>query len=127
MTLQYPHTSPALILTVVGGLCPAAPRKQYWVPAIWQYNMPEHLRLQHSEYASPQQPEGMPLLFTVWQSMEVSCKEELALDVKEFLIPRKFVQVAPAVTTQLSEGESLKRLLGTQSAGGKGSKRQATG
>jgi hypothetical protein len=59
--------------------------------------------------------------------MEVSRKEELVLDVKEFLIPRKFAQVAPAVTTQPSEGESLKCLLGTQSAGGKGSKRRATG
>ncbi|KAJ7800543.1 hypothetical protein B0H14DRAFT_2616125 [Mycena olivaceomarginata] len=102
MTLQYPHTSPTLILTVVCGLCPSALRKQYWVPVIWQYNMPEHLRLQHSEYVSPQQPEGMPLPFTVWQSMEVSRKEELVLDVKEFLIPRKFAQVAPAVTTQPS-------------------------
>ncbi|KAJ7884304.1 hypothetical protein B0H14DRAFT_2165096, partial [Mycena olivaceomarginata] len=72
---------------LVCGLCPAAPRKQDWVPAIWRYNMPEHLRLQHSEYASPQQPEGMPLPLAVWQSMEVSREEELALDVKEFLIP----------------------------------------
>ncbi|KAJ7817460.1 hypothetical protein B0H14DRAFT_3742116 [Mycena olivaceomarginata] len=48
-------------IPLVCGLCPAAPRKQDWVPAIWRYNMPEHLRLQHSEYASPQQPEGMPL------------------------------------------------------------------
>ncbi|KAJ7877245.1 hypothetical protein B0H14DRAFT_2567856 [Mycena olivaceomarginata] len=107
--------------------CPAAPRKQDWVPAIWRCDVPEHLRLQHSEYASPQQPEGIQLPFAVWQSMEVSREEELALDVKEFLIPRKFAQLAPAVAMQSSEGESLKCPLGTQSASGKGSKRRATG
>jgi hypothetical protein len=62
--------------------------------------------------------------------MEVSCEVELVLDVKEFLIPRKFAQVeqvTPAIATQPSEGESLKCPLGTQSAGGKESKRQAMG
>lgn len=59
--------------------------------------MPEHLRVHHSEYASPQQPEGMPLPFSEWENMTVSKEEELGMGVKEFLIPRPFTQVAPAV------------------------------
>ncbi|KAJ7679989.1 hypothetical protein B0H14DRAFT_3908259 [Mycena olivaceomarginata] len=111
---------------LICGLCPAAQKKHDWVPAVWRYNMAQHLRVQHSEYASPQQPEGMPLPFAVWESMEVSPEEERALGVKDFLIAPRFAQVAPAVATEPSEGGSLKRSA-AQSGGPKGSKRRATG
>ncbi|KAJ7759678.1 hypothetical protein B0H14DRAFT_2256511, partial [Mycena olivaceomarginata] len=71
---------------LICGLCPAAQKEHDWVPAVWRYNMVQYLRVQHSEYASPQQPEGMLLSFAVWESMEVSPEEERALGVKDFLI-----------------------------------------
>ncbi|KAJ7753964.1 hypothetical protein DFH07DRAFT_689764, partial [Mycena maculata] len=71
---------------MICGLCPTAQRKNDFIPAVWRYNMPEHLRTHHSEYASPQNPEGLALPFVVWQSMEISMEEELGLGVHEFLI-----------------------------------------
>ncbi|KAJ7914944.1 hypothetical protein B0H13DRAFT_2324752 [Mycena leptocephala] len=60
--------------------------------------MAEHVRIHHAEYASPQQPEGLPLPYAVWENMRITQEEELAMGVKEFLIPREFTQVARAVT-----------------------------
>ncbi|KAJ7105297.1 hypothetical protein C8R44DRAFT_544625, partial [Mycena epipterygia] len=73
---------------ILCGLCPEVTRKNDWAPAVSRrYNMEEHLRLSHSEYASPQQPEGLSLPFSVWTKMEITCAEELALGVVEALIP----------------------------------------
>lgn len=107
---------------IICGLCPPAKRKQDSVPAVWRYNMPQHLKIYHSEYASPLQPEGIPLPFAVWENMAVSREEEEKLGVKEFLIPPPFAKVAPAVEVGSSaQGENLKR--GTESqAGNKGKK-----
>ncbi|KAJ7909926.1 hypothetical protein B0H13DRAFT_1616140 [Mycena leptocephala] len=93
---------------IICGLCPGAERKNDWVPAVWRYNMAEHVRIHHSEYASPQQPEGLPLPYAVWENMRIAQEEELAMGVKEFLIPREFTQVARAVT-EAAAGETLKR------------------
>ncbi|KAJ7657020.1 hypothetical protein B0H17DRAFT_955858, partial [Mycena rosella] len=45
---------------ILCGLFPG-PKQDQFVPTVWRYNMPEHLRLQDSEYASPQQPEGIAI------------------------------------------------------------------
>ncbi|KAJ7662776.1 hypothetical protein DFH06DRAFT_1088352 [Mycena polygramma] len=83
---------------IICGLCPPAQRKHDWVPAVWRYNMPQHLSMQHSEYASPLNPEGNPLPYEIWQNMVISKEEELKLGVLEFLIPPEFTQVAAATT-----------------------------
>jgi hypothetical protein len=70
--------------------------------------MAEHVRIHHAEYASPQQPEGLALPYAVWENMRITQEEELAMGVKEFLIPREFTQVACAVT-EAAAGETLKR------------------
>jgi hypothetical protein len=108
---------------IICGLCPDAPRKNDAVPAVWRYNMAEHLRTHHAEYASPQQPEGLPLPYAVWQSMEITREEEIAMGVKEDLVPRKFTQVAPAVAGEVRAdgGETLKR--STAPSGGNAAKR----
>ncbi|KAK7016105.1 hypothetical protein R3P38DRAFT_3569764 [Favolaschia claudopus] len=98
---------------ILCGLCPPPARKTDWVPAVWRYNMPEHLRTQHSEYASPQQPEGIPLPYNIWESMKISREEELGMGIKGDLIPPQFTQVAAAVDT-------LKRT--TDQGGGKSKK-----
>ncbi|KAK6981400.1 hypothetical protein R3P38DRAFT_2578449 [Favolaschia claudopus] len=98
---------------ILCGLCPPSARKTDWVPAVWRYNMPEHLRTQHSEYASPQQPEGIPLPYNIWESMKISREEELGMGIKGDLIPPQFTQVAAAVDT-------LKRT--TDQGGGKSKK-----
>ncbi|KAJ7498345.1 hypothetical protein B0H11DRAFT_1642706, partial [Mycena galericulata] len=81
---------------IICGLCPTAQRKNDVVPAVWRYNMAEHLKTQHPEYASPQQPEGLPLPYAIWKSSEITHEEEVSMGVKEFLIPRQFTQVSPA-------------------------------
>ncbi|KAJ7669747.1 hypothetical protein B0H17DRAFT_893076, partial [Mycena rosella] len=71
---------------ILCGLCP--PKNEHdWTPAVWRYNMAEHLRVYHSEYASPQQPEGLLLPFAVWEKIAITHKEEKAQGVLEFLIP----------------------------------------
>ncbi|KAJ7727820.1 hypothetical protein DFH07DRAFT_970034 [Mycena maculata] len=104
-------------IPIICGLCPPTQRKHDWIPAVWHYNMPEHLKTQHSEYASPQNPEGIPLPYSVWQNMVISKEEELALGMKEFLIPREFTQVAAATEASGSQQG------GTTKSGGKAAKK----
>ncbi|KAK7063420.1 hypothetical protein R3P38DRAFT_2492280 [Favolaschia claudopus] len=97
---------------IICGLCPGPARQHDTVPGIWRYNMPEHLRMHHAEYASPQQPEGIPLPYSVWKSMEISQEEEAAMGVRPEFILQPFTQVASAA----AGGETLKRA--SESSGG---------
>jgi hypothetical protein len=109
---------------LICGLCPVAARKHDFVPAVWRYNMGEHLRSHHAEYASPQQPEGLPLPYDIWKSMEIKQDEEIVMGVKAELIPRPFTEVAPAVARDahvVAGGEPLKK--GMDEKGSRGTKR----
>ncbi|KAK7012531.1 hypothetical protein R3P38DRAFT_3588444 [Favolaschia claudopus] len=97
---------------IICGLCPGPARQHDTVPGIWRYNMPEHLRMHHAEYASPQQPEGLPLPYSVWKSMEISQEEKAAMGVRPEFILQPFTQVASAA----AGGETLKRA--SESSGG---------
>ncbi|KAK7015827.1 hypothetical protein R3P38DRAFT_2543278 [Favolaschia claudopus] len=103
---------------IICGLCPTAQRKNDFVPAVWRYNMPEHLRTHHSEYASPQQPEGIPLPHHIWESIQISREEELAMGVKESLVSRVFTEVAPAIAT----GDATLKRTTKEGGGGKSKK-----
>ncbi|KAF8142253.1 hypothetical protein K438DRAFT_1439572, partial [Mycena galopus ATCC 62051] len=80
-------TTPSRNVPVICDLCPKPDGRYPTHPAIWRYNMPQHLRDIHPEYASPLQPEGDPLPYKVWESTRVDKGEEMALGVPEFLIP----------------------------------------
>ncbi|KAK6988806.1 hypothetical protein R3P38DRAFT_2572839, partial [Favolaschia claudopus] len=97
---------------IICGLCLGPARQHDTVPGIWRYNMPEHLRMHHAEYASPQQPEGLPLPYSVRKSMEISQEEEAAMGVRPEFILQPFTQVASAA----AGGETLKRA--SESSGG---------
>jgi hypothetical protein len=94
-------TTPSHNVPVICSLCPKPAECYPTYPAIWRYNMAQHLREVHSEYASPEQPEGNPLPFKVWQSARIDAAEEIALGVPESLVPRPFTR-----SIQESEEES---------------------
>ncbi|KAJ7759674.1 hypothetical protein B0H16DRAFT_1227904, partial [Mycena metata] len=85
---QGSKSTPCCKVPVVCKLCfPDVPRAGTSQPTQWRYNMPEHLSLAHSEYASPLNPRGTRLPHEVWVSMEVSEAEELALGIPKASIP----------------------------------------
>jgi hypothetical protein len=67
---------------------PIPPGRYPTYPAVWHYNMGQHLRDIHPEYTSPLQLEGDLLPFKVWQSVRIDKEAEMALGVPEFLVPR---------------------------------------
>ncbi|KAJ7923206.1 hypothetical protein B0H13DRAFT_1602808, partial [Mycena leptocephala] len=87
-------------------LCPIPDGRYPTFPAIWRYNMPQHLRDVHPEYASPLLPEGDPLPYKIWKSMRADKEEEMALGVPEFLVPRPFTNFVQQ-SDEASRGEKL--------------------
>ncbi|KAJ7502218.1 hypothetical protein B0H11DRAFT_1989903, partial [Mycena galericulata] len=64
-------------------------------PAVWRYNMAEHLAQVHPEYASPRNPDGLQRLpNAVWTSMAMAEGEEVALGIPLGKIPAPFTRVA---------------------------------
>ncbi|KAH9944798.1 hypothetical protein B0H21DRAFT_892357 [Amylocystis lapponica] len=84
--------TPCRNVPVVCTLCPGPSNKAAARPAIWRYNMATHLQEQHSEYASPGKPIGLPLPHALWKDMEITAREERALGIPEALIPPEFTQ-----------------------------------
>ncbi|KAJ7429781.1 hypothetical protein B0H11DRAFT_2257746 [Mycena galericulata] len=88
VTFQYASankgsaTTPSRNIPVICYLCPKPDGRYPTFPAVWRYNMAQHLLDQHSEYASPLQPEGTPLPFKVWENARVDKAEEKALGVE---------------------------------------------
>jgi hypothetical protein len=111
-------TTPSRNVPVICTLCPKPVGRYPTYPAVWHYNMPQHLLEVHAEYASPLQPEGNLLPLTVWRSMEVNKAEEMALGVPEFLVPRPFTRF---IQESEEESRGQKRPLGGR--GGAKSKR----
>ncbi|KAJ7828318.1 hypothetical protein B0H13DRAFT_1554260, partial [Mycena leptocephala] len=72
-------TTPSRNVPVICHLCPTPPGRYPTYPAVWQYNMGQHLRDIHPEYMSPLQPEGDLLPFKLWQSARIDKEEEMAL------------------------------------------------
>ncbi|KAH9913947.1 hypothetical protein B0H21DRAFT_805153 [Amylocystis lapponica] len=65
------------------------------LPAVWRYNMPEHIRIKHSEYASPGNPVGLSLPRPLWDDMEITQKEEAGLGIPSSSIPPPFAAILP--------------------------------
>ncbi|KAJ7817652.1 hypothetical protein B0H13DRAFT_1578015, partial [Mycena leptocephala] len=80
-------TTPSRNVPVICHFCPTPPGRYPTYPAVWRYNMGQHLSDIHPEYASPLQHEGGLLPFKVWQSARIDKEEEMALGVPEFLVP----------------------------------------
>ncbi|KAJ7891131.1 hypothetical protein B0H13DRAFT_1578708, partial [Mycena leptocephala] len=80
-------TTPSRNVPVIYHLCPTPPGRYPTYPAVWRYNMGQHLRDIHPEYTSPLQPEGDLLPFNVWQSARIDKEDEMVLGVPEFLVP----------------------------------------
>ncbi|RDB26720.1 hypothetical protein Hypma_005418 [Hypsizygus marmoreus] len=113
--------TPCRNVPVVCGLCPgpsAHPRGSA-EPGIWRYNMGEHFALRHSEYASPANPEGLPLPYSVWKSMELFPSEEAALGIPSNHIPTPFVNFEshPSDLAQEATGGSRGRKRASSSSG----------
>ncbi|KAJ7756011.1 hypothetical protein B0H14DRAFT_3512290 [Mycena olivaceomarginata] len=112
-------TMPSHNIPVICSLCPKPAERYPTYPAIWCYNMAQHLREVHSEYVSLEQPEGNPLSFKVWQSARIDAAEEIALSIPESLVPRLFTRFI-----QESEEESWGQ---KQASGGGGRGRSKRG
>ncbi|KAJ6456289.1 hypothetical protein C8R47DRAFT_996339 [Mycena vitilis] len=87
--------TPSRNVPVICHLCPTPPGRYPTFPGIWRYNMEQHLRDAHPEYASPLQPEGDPLPFKVWESARIDYNEQFLLGIPEFLIPPMFTSFIP--------------------------------
>lgn len=84
--------------------------------------MEEHLAVRHPEYASPRNPDGVPLPHALWKLVEIT--EEKALNIPASNIPPPFTKFGPpSPETELLVGSSSgsKRRRGT--VGGKSAKR----
>ncbi|KAJ7872413.1 hypothetical protein B0H13DRAFT_1633871 [Mycena leptocephala] len=90
VSFQHQMANKGSATTPSSYLCPTPPGRYPTYPAVWRYNMGQHLRDIHPEYVSPLQPEGGLLPFNVWQSARINKEEEMALGVPEFLVPRPF-------------------------------------
>ncbi|KAK7059384.1 hypothetical protein R3P38DRAFT_2496197, partial [Favolaschia claudopus] len=119
-------TTPSRNIPIICQLCPTPSGRYPEYPAVWRYNMPQHLRDIHPEYVSPLQPEGQPLLFKVWESMRIE-KEEIALGIPESLIPQPFTNIAPEVEEEGVVSRGTKRNQPNQGRGTKGGKRGGRG
>ncbi|KAJ7803034.1 hypothetical protein B0H13DRAFT_1502591, partial [Mycena leptocephala] len=76
-------TTPSQNVPVICNLCPTPPGRYPVFQADWRYNMAEHLRDLHPEYASLLQPEEDSLPYKVWESTRIDKEEEIALGVPE--------------------------------------------
>ncbi|TFY75212.1 hypothetical protein EWM64_g8798 [Hericium alpestre] len=56
--------------------------------------MPEHIRMQHPEFASPGHPVGRPLPEDLWKDMKINLDEEQFLGIPQEQIPPPFENVA---------------------------------
>ncbi|TFY76781.1 hypothetical protein EWM64_g7231 [Hericium alpestre] len=54
--------------------------------------MPEHLRTHHSQFASPDNPEELPLPKELWENMKITSKEEHELGIPLDKVPPPFEQ-----------------------------------
>jgi hypothetical protein len=98
---------PSRNVPVICHLCPIPPGRYPTYPAVWHYNMGQHLRDIHPEYVSPLQPGGDLLPFKLWQSVQIDKEEEMALGVP---MPRpftNFVRDSDEPTRGESEGRDL--------------------
>ncbi|KAJ7573280.1 hypothetical protein C8J56DRAFT_709556, partial [Mycena floridula] len=80
------RATPSRNVPLICRLCPI-PRGRVPVhTAVWRYNMPEHIRLRHSNFATPGSPEGDRLPWDIWKDIEVDAAEERALGVPDALV-----------------------------------------
>ncbi|KAK7012371.1 hypothetical protein R3P38DRAFT_3019043 [Favolaschia claudopus] len=121
--------TPSRNVPVICALCPRPEGRYPLFPGIWRYNMEQHLRDRHPEYASPLQPEGDILPFELWLSARVEYNEQLLLGVPENLIPvpfTKFIHEAEGTSDRREESDeqrASKRGRSTGKATGRGSGR----
>ncbi|KAK6992977.1 hypothetical protein R3P38DRAFT_3078646 [Favolaschia claudopus] len=113
-------TTPSRNLPIICGLCPVPQSRYPTYPAVWRYNMPQHLLDQHSEYASPLQPEGMLLPFKVWENVRIEKAEELALGIPESSVPQPFSKVAQVLEEDASRVPKRGQSGGQRGAGKRG-------
>ncbi|KAH7918866.1 hypothetical protein BV22DRAFT_987033, partial [Leucogyrophana mollusca] len=79
---------PSCNVPVACGLCRKPAKKTDTQPAIWWYNMIEHLKDVHNEYAYPGNIDGLPLPLDVWISTEITAEEQRKLGIPvEKMIP----------------------------------------
>ncbi|KAK6971541.1 hypothetical protein R3P38DRAFT_3413219 [Favolaschia claudopus] len=116
-------TTPSRNVPIICGLCPVPSGRYPTYPAVWRYNMPQHLLDQHSEYASPLQPEGNLLPFKVWENMRIEKAEELALGVPESSVPQPFCKVVQEVEEDVTRAPKRGQSSGGQRGAGKRGRR----
>ncbi|KAG9309781.1 hypothetical protein JVU11DRAFT_10155 [Chiua virens] len=87
------ESRPCRNVPVVCGLCPHRERKTDAKPAIWRYNMEEHLSLSHPEYAHPGKIYGLPLPLHMIDTVVITVQEE-----KKFSVPARSNPDKPSST-----------------------------
>ncbi|KAG9309942.1 hypothetical protein JVU11DRAFT_9974 [Chiua virens] len=87
------ESRPCRNVPVVCGLCPHRERKTDAKPAIWRYNMEEHLSLSHPEYAHPGKIYGLPLPLHMIDTVVITVQEE-----KKFSVPARSNPEKPSST-----------------------------
>ncbi|KAH9940558.1 hypothetical protein B0H21DRAFT_754571 [Amylocystis lapponica] len=104
-------TIPCRNVPIICTLCPEPSNDATKRPATWRYNMETHLHDHHPEFASLENPTGLPLPRALWQDIDISAEEEKALGVPEALIVPRFLQVQDEGEADGVEapGASLKR------------------
>lgn len=107
--------TPCRNVPILCTLCPTPPgtSRAAPLPAVWRYNMEEHLTVRHSEYASPQNPEGMPLPWNLWKSMEIT--EERVMGIPSTCIPAPFINFTTETIPTPDVSLKRKASLGTRS------------
>ncbi|KAJ7182231.1 hypothetical protein C8R43DRAFT_1143909 [Mycena crocata] len=84
---QGSTATPCRNVPVVCGLCPEPQERYPTYPAVWRYNMPQHLQDAHPEYASPNSPDGDLLPLKIWDSVKLTREEEKAAGIPDRRVP----------------------------------------
>ncbi|KII93401.1 hypothetical protein PLICRDRAFT_121747 [Plicaturopsis crispa FD-325 SS-3] len=100
--------TPCRNVPIVCTLCPRhAPARSIVYDGVWRYNMAEHIRVQHSEYASPGNPIGRAIPLELWDDMKITHEEEIGVGIPPSFIPPPFTQVSrPASNNAGSNSEA---------------------
>lgn len=87
-------TTPCRNVPVICPLCPMLPNPPTAArPAIWRYNMEEHIRTYHPEYASPTNPIGLKLSQAAWNAVRININEEHSARIPSNRIPPPFTAI----------------------------------
>nr|GAT44333.1 predicted protein [Mycena chlorophos] len=110
-------------IPVVCTLChPSTHKRNETLPAHWRYNMRLHLKEEHPQYASPDNPDGLhPLPHALWENIRIQSLEEEKLGIPEALRSAPFSNVEPP------PNESAPAAGGKKKSGGRKRKAAAAG